>query len=57
MPILFLNYRNGDYTVASGKLVETYVDSWGEVWHEIAVSGGFVNLTNAFIVRLLPAVA
>lgn len=50
MPILFLDYRKGSYSVRSGKLIDTYTDSWGEVFHEIAVDDGFVNLTGAFIV-------
>lgn len=57
MPVLFLNYRRGTYTVASGKLVDTYEDSWGERYFEIAVAGGYVHLTQAFIVTDLSAAA
>jgi hypothetical protein len=57
MPVLFLNYRNGELTEAEGVLVDTYTDSWDVTWAEIAYNGSFVNIEAIGIVRMLPKAA
>lgn len=43
--VWFLNYEKGRLIPRRGKLIETYTDSFSQVWAEIAYKGSRLNLT------------
>jgi hypothetical protein len=43
--IWFLNYEKGEYVTRSGELLDTYEDSFEQVWAEIRYNGGLLHLT------------